>query len=216
MIVDEVAQTNNALIYPALGLGAILARSRTISPSMLMAGVHALASLSPALHNPEASLLPDLADVRSVSVHVAAAVVRQAVEDKNATDDETIAVVQGKAEQGLEDYIKVSPQRCVVQGEREEECQLMPKCRAACGTQCTGPSSWSISHSQVYDTIWISPGCKARMPHASVCDTAPRRTRPVCKPVENAIEALAARSANRRLASVMWLGDTYKCGQLRQ
>lgn len=73
-----------------------------------MAGVHALASLSPALHNPEASLLPDLADVRSVSVHVAAAVVRQAVEDENATDDETIAIVKGNGPQGLEDYIKVS------------------------------------------------------------------------------------------------------------
>jgi malic enzyme len=105
---DEVAQTNNALIYPALGLGAILARSRTISPSMLMAGVHALASLSPALHNPEASLLPDLADVRKVSVEVAAAVVRQAVEDGNATDEETIKVVNGKASLGLEDYIRVS------------------------------------------------------------------------------------------------------------
>jgi len=108
---DEVAQTNNALIYPALGLGAILARSRTISPSMLMAGVHALASLSPALHNPEASLLPDLADVRKVSVEVAAAVVRQAVEDGNATDQETIDVVQGKGELGLEAYIKVSDLR---------------------------------------------------------------------------------------------------------
>jgi malate dehydrogenase (oxaloacetate-decarboxylating) len=75
---------------------------------MLMAGVHALASLSPALHNPEASLLPDLADVRSVSVHVAAAVVRQAVEDGNATDDETVEIVKGKGPQGLEDYIKVS------------------------------------------------------------------------------------------------------------
>jgi hypothetical protein len=106
--IDEVAQTNNALIYPALGLGAILARSRTISPSMLMAGVHALASLSPAIHNPEASLLPDLADVRKVSVDVAAAVVRQAVEDGNATDQETIDVVQGRASLGLEDYIKVS------------------------------------------------------------------------------------------------------------
>ena len=75
---------------------------------MLMAGVHALASLSPALHNPEASLLPDLADVRSVSVHVAAAVVRQAVEDGNASDQETIDVVKGKAELGLEDFIRVS------------------------------------------------------------------------------------------------------------
>ncbi|WWD21006.1 hypothetical protein CI109_105487 [Kwoniella shandongensis] len=101
-----VAQTNNALIYPALGLGAILSRSRTISNSMLMAGVHALANLSPALHNPEASLLPDLADVRDISVDVAAAVVRQAVEDGNATDQNTIRIVQGKADVTLEEYIK--------------------------------------------------------------------------------------------------------------
>ncbi|GFZ51455.1 NAD-ME [Saitozyma sp. JCM 24511] len=102
----QVAQTNNALIYPALGLGAILARSRTISSSMLMAGVHALASLSPALTNPEASLLPDLADVRAVSVDVAAAVVRQAVADGNAQDEATIKIVQGKEGQSLEDYIR--------------------------------------------------------------------------------------------------------------
>lgn len=108
-IADHVAQTNNALIYPALGLGAILARSRTISPSMLMAGVHALASLSPALENPEASLLPDLADVRAVSVHVAAAVVRQAVHDGNAQDETTVAVVKGEKGQSVEDFIRVSP-----------------------------------------------------------------------------------------------------------
>ncbi|ODO01677.1 hypothetical protein I350_06503 [Cryptococcus amylolentus CBS 6273] len=101
-----VAQTNNALIYPALGLGAILSRSKTISNSMLMAGVNSLASLSPALSNPEASLLPDLADVRKVSVDVAAAVVRQAVEDGNAYDEITIKYATGKGESSLEDYIR--------------------------------------------------------------------------------------------------------------
>lgn len=103
---DIVAQTNNALIYPALGLGAILARSKTISNSMLMAGVNSLAFLSPALSNPEASLLPDLADVRKVSVDVAAAVVRQAVEDGNAYDENTIKYVKGKGDVSLEEYIR--------------------------------------------------------------------------------------------------------------
>lgn len=32
-----VAQTNNALIYPALGLGAIVSKSRTLSPGMVSA-----------------------------------------------------------------------------------------------------------------------------------------------------------------------------------
>ncbi len=72
-----------------------------------MAAVDALASLSPALTNPEASLLPDLADVRSVSVVVAAAVVRRAVEDGNARDEATIRVVNGHSEQTLEEFIKV-------------------------------------------------------------------------------------------------------------
>lgn len=75
---------------------------------MLMAGVHALASLSPALEHPEASLLPDLAEVRHVSVQVAAAVVRQAVKDGNAQDEEVIKVAKGEGEQELEEYIQVS------------------------------------------------------------------------------------------------------------
>ena len=113
-ISDTVAQTNNALIYPALGLGAILARSNTISNSMLMAGVNSLALLSPALDNHEASLLPDLADVRSVSVDVAAAVVRQAVEDGNAKDQITIGLVKGQGEVTLEEFIKVRSVRLSV------------------------------------------------------------------------------------------------------
>jgi malate dehydrogenase (oxaloacetate-decarboxylating) len=79
---------------------------------MLMAGVHALSSLSPALSNPEASLLPDLADVRAVSVDVAAAVVRQAVADGNAQDEATVKVVKGETGQTLENYIRVSKAVC--------------------------------------------------------------------------------------------------------
>ncbi|WOO83428.1 putative NAD-dependent malic enzyme 3 [Vanrija pseudolonga] len=101
-----VAQTNNALVYPALSLGAILARSKTISPSMLMAAVHSLAQLSPALKDPGASLLPDLSEVRNVSVVVAAAVCRQAVADNNATDQTTIDIVNGNHDVSLEEYIK--------------------------------------------------------------------------------------------------------------
>jgi hypothetical protein len=73
-----------------------------------MAGVNSLAGLSPALHNPEASLLPDLADVRAVSVDVTAGVVRQAVREGNATDEMTIKVAKGEADVTLEEFIKVS------------------------------------------------------------------------------------------------------------
>lgn len=97
---------------------------------MLMAAVDALANLSPALHNPEASLLPDLADVRDVSVVVAAAVVRQAVQDGNARDPLTIKVVNGELDQTLEEFIKVSP-RLRFSGMSADNID-----RAGCGMLC--------------------------------------------------------------------------------
>ena len=48
---------------------------------MLVAAVKALAALSPALKDPDKGLLPDVVDVREISVHVAKAVIRQAVEE---------------------------------------------------------------------------------------------------------------------------------------
>lgn len=75
---------------------------------MIMAAVHALAGLSPALKDETASLLPPLDDLRDVSVTVAAAVVRQAVKEGNAQDDLTIQVVKGEAELTQEDYIRAN------------------------------------------------------------------------------------------------------------
>ncbi|CAE7081670.1 unnamed protein product [Rhizoctonia solani] len=77
----KISEANNAICYPALGLGTVISRSRTLSPGMIMAGVQALAGLAP---NDNRSLLPGLADVRSVSVHIAAAVVRRAIEEGHA------------------------------------------------------------------------------------------------------------------------------------
>ncbi|CEL52389.1 malate dehydrogenase (oxaloacetate-decarboxylating) [Rhizoctonia solani AG-1 IB] len=93
----KISEANNAICYPALGLGTVISRSRTLSPGMIMAGVQALAELAP---NDDRSLLPDLADVRSVSVHIAAAVVRRAVEEGHAK-------IQIKGDNAdVEEYIK--------------------------------------------------------------------------------------------------------------
>jgi malate dehydrogenase (oxaloacetate-decarboxylating) len=48
---------------------------------MLVAATKALASQAPALKDPDAALLPDVVDVREISVKIAAAVIRQAEED---------------------------------------------------------------------------------------------------------------------------------------
>ncbi|KLT41439.1 putative malate dehydrogenase [Cutaneotrichosporon oleaginosum] len=102
----HVAQTNNAIVYPSLAAGAILARANTISPRMLMAGVDGLSELSPALDDPSQALLPSLDNIRAVSVHVTAAVIRAAVKEENAKNELVIKIAEDKGEMSLEDYIK--------------------------------------------------------------------------------------------------------------
>jgi malate dehydrogenase (oxaloacetate-decarboxylating) len=73
-----IGQANNAMLYPGLGLGAIVSRSRLISVGMLAAAANALSSLV-AVRLPGASLLPHIDDLRSVTVTVAVAVAEAAV-----------------------------------------------------------------------------------------------------------------------------------------
>ena len=48
---------------------------------MLVAAVKALAAQAPALQDPDAALLPDVTDVRDISIQVAAAVIQRASAD---------------------------------------------------------------------------------------------------------------------------------------
>ena len=72
------------MIYPGLGFGAMLAKSRILTDSMIIAGTQRLAALSPALKNPDEALLPDFADAPEVNLEVAIAVAEQAIEEGSA------------------------------------------------------------------------------------------------------------------------------------
>jgi len=68
-----VGQANNALVFPGLGLGAIVARAARVTDGMIFAAAEAVAGLvDPS--TPGASLLPQINDVRETSVAVAVAV----------------------------------------------------------------------------------------------------------------------------------------------
>jgi malate dehydrogenase (oxaloacetate-decarboxylating) len=77
----EVAECNNSTCFPGIGLGCVLSRARLVTDTMLVAAVKALAAQSPALDDPDRGLLPDVVHVREISVHIAKAVIKQAVKE---------------------------------------------------------------------------------------------------------------------------------------
>ncbi|TFY77227.1 hypothetical protein EWM64_g6784 [Hericium alpestre] len=76
-----IAECNNALIYPGLGLGAVLSQTRKLTDPMILAGAQRLASLSPALKDPDNALLPDFEDAPEVNFEVAVAVAEHAIDE---------------------------------------------------------------------------------------------------------------------------------------
>lgn len=76
----EIAQANNALVFPGLGLGVTVARAGRVSAGMIAAAADAVAGLADATA-PGGALLPPVTDLRRVSAAVAAAVVRAATDE---------------------------------------------------------------------------------------------------------------------------------------
>jgi malate dehydrogenase (oxaloacetate-decarboxylating) len=75
-----IGQANNALLYPGLGLGTIVARARRVTAGMLRAAAEAVArQVDPS--SPGASLLPAVENLRASSATTAVAVVKAAMAD---------------------------------------------------------------------------------------------------------------------------------------
>ena len=106
----RVDQTNNAYVYPGIGLGAIAAKASRISDAMFLAAARTIADMSPAKHDPQANLLPPLVRSRELSFHVAMAVAKQALADGLAamvSDEALIAAVKAKMwEPVYADYVR--------------------------------------------------------------------------------------------------------------
>jgi malate dehydrogenase (oxaloacetate-decarboxylating) len=104
----QIAQANNALIFPGVGLGVTVARARRLSDRMLAAAADAMAGLSDAATR-GAPLLPPVDDLRLVSARVAIAVAEAAAAEGLAQvelDDPIRQVHQGMWRPG---YPRVEP-----------------------------------------------------------------------------------------------------------
>jgi malate dehydrogenase (oxaloacetate-decarboxylating) len=84
----RIAQINNSYIFPGLALGVLVCRARRVTDQMIMAAARALAGLSPAKEDPNAPLLPPVADSRKVALVVAEAVGREAIRQGVAAEAE--------------------------------------------------------------------------------------------------------------------------------
>lgn len=83
----QVAECNNSVVFPGIGLGAVLCRAKLVTDKMLVAAVEAVADMSPALKDSTAPLVPGVDAVRDVSVNVARKVIRAAEKDGLATEE---------------------------------------------------------------------------------------------------------------------------------
>jgi malate dehydrogenase (oxaloacetate-decarboxylating) len=79
-VLHTIGQANNALVFPGIGLGTIVARAEHVSDGMLAAAAGAVAALTD-VSAEGASLLPDVERIREVSRAVAAAVAARAASE---------------------------------------------------------------------------------------------------------------------------------------
>jgi malate dehydrogenase (oxaloacetate-decarboxylating) len=82
----EIGQSNNAFVFPGLGLGAIVAKAKVISKGMFAAAAYTVARMSDT-STPGASLLPSIEKLHEVSKYVAIEVANAAIYEGIARAD---------------------------------------------------------------------------------------------------------------------------------
>lgn len=107
-----IAQCNNSYIFPGIGLGALVAKSRIISDEMLMVAASTLAELSPVANTGKGALLPPITDIHSISKAIGFAVAKVAMQQGHAlsvSDEELRARIDAQFWQpAYREYKRVS------------------------------------------------------------------------------------------------------------
>ncbi|KAJ8655459.1 hypothetical protein O0I10_008953 [Lichtheimia ornata] len=77
-----VAECNNSFVFPGIGLGCVVSQAKHCTDPMIFAAANAISECSPSTQSKDRkhSLLPDVKDAREVSVQVAIAVAKKAIE----------------------------------------------------------------------------------------------------------------------------------------
>lgn len=81
----RISQSNNAFIFPGIGLGVIACRPKTLTDEMIWMAAETLSQFSPVLEEKDAPLLPDLSRIREISLTIAKRVIEKAREQNVST-----------------------------------------------------------------------------------------------------------------------------------
>ena len=96
----EIGQSNNAFIFPGLGLGAIVAKAQIFSKGMFAAAANAVAKMCET-NQPGASLLPSIEKLYEVSIYVAIEVAKTAIVEGITRADITVTDVPKAVEDAV-------------------------------------------------------------------------------------------------------------------
>lgn len=99
-------QGNNMYIFPGFGLGAILAKARHVSDSMVYEAAKGLSTSLLPEEIRRGDLYPALSRIRDVSAQVAVAVCRQAVKEKLARDPVLLSIAATGDQETLLDFVR--------------------------------------------------------------------------------------------------------------
>lgn len=82
----SIAQCNNALVFPGLGLGLMVVKATRLTDDALWAACETLSLCAPILKDSNAPVLPTLDDAREIAGKIALAVAEQVIKEGNATE----------------------------------------------------------------------------------------------------------------------------------
>ncbi|GAB94157.1 malate dehydrogenase (oxaloacetate-decarboxylating) [Kineosphaera limosa] len=105
-VVHYIAQANNALVFPGLGLGVSVSKASRVSDRMIEASARAVADMAQD-REPGAPLLPSVDQLRTVSAAVALAVCKAAAKEDLARVELTDPVQQVFAQMWQPTYAKI-------------------------------------------------------------------------------------------------------------
>ncbi|WP_419418631.1 NAD-dependent malic enzyme [Legionella sp. D16C41] len=84
----QIAQCNNALVFPGIGLGVLAVQALRLSKGMIWAAAQALSEFAPSKKDSFLPLLPSLDDAQVVAKYIAVAVAKAAIEENLAEQNQ--------------------------------------------------------------------------------------------------------------------------------